>query len=98
MAQRPHSTLQGCGQGQFIDRPLPEGGSGLAATCAWVIERIDRPLTVDELAHDAACTSWDLRPAFSRRDRHDSDALDHSAAVTRSKAADLRGTCKGTEA
>jgi transcriptional regulator GlxA family with amidase domain len=41
------------GQAQFIQRPLPEGGSGLAATCAWAVERIDRPLTVDELARHA---------------------------------------------
>ena len=41
------------GQAQFIQRPLPEGGSGLAATCAWAVERIDRPLSVEELARHA---------------------------------------------
>ena len=41
------------GQAQFIQRPLPEGGSGLAATCAWAAERIDHPLTVEELARHA---------------------------------------------
>ncbi|MGH3638370.1 MAG: GlxA family transcriptional regulator, partial [Mycobacterium sp.] len=38
------------GQAQFMSRPLPESGSHLAATCAWAIERIDEPLTVDDLA------------------------------------------------
>jgi transcriptional regulator GlxA family with amidase domain len=41
------------GQAQFMQRPLPEGGSGLAVTCAWAIEQIDRPLSVRELAHHA---------------------------------------------
>jgi transcriptional regulator GlxA family with amidase domain len=38
------------GQAQFMSRALPESGSQLAATCAWAIERIDEPLTVDDLA------------------------------------------------
>jgi transcriptional regulator GlxA family with amidase domain len=38
------------GQAQFMQRPLPDSGSYLAATCAWAVERIDQPLTVDDLA------------------------------------------------
>ena len=41
------------GQAQFIQRPLPEGGRGLAGTCAWALERIDRPLSVEDLARQA---------------------------------------------
>lgn len=41
------------GQAQFMQRPLPEGGPGLAATCAWAIQEIHRPLTVAELARHA---------------------------------------------
>lgn len=41
------------GQAQFMQRPLPEGGTGLAATCAWAVEHIDRPLTVVNLADHA---------------------------------------------
>jgi transcriptional regulator GlxA family with amidase domain len=41
------------GQAQFMQRPLPESGSGLAVTCAWAIERIDSPLSVRDLAHHA---------------------------------------------
>lgn len=62
-----------------------EGGSGLAATCAWAIEGIGRPLTVDELAHHAA-TPRGPSPGISSRIRHDSDALDHCAAVLEARA------------
>jgi transcriptional regulator GlxA family with amidase domain len=41
------------GQAQFVQRPLPEGGPGLAATCAWAVQEIHRPLTVAELARHA---------------------------------------------
>jgi transcriptional regulator GlxA family with amidase domain len=41
------------GQAQFIPRPLPEGGSGLAGTCAWASQELHRPLTVAELAAHA---------------------------------------------
>lgn len=41
------------GQAQFIPRPLPELGAGLAATCAWAVTEMQRPLTVAELAEHA---------------------------------------------
>jgi AraC family transcriptional activator FtrA len=42
------------GQAQFVERPLPaEPGTGLAATRAWMLERLDAPLTVPELARHA---------------------------------------------
>ena len=42
------------GQAQFVERPLPaEPGTGLAATRAWMLERLDAPLTVEELARHA---------------------------------------------
>jgi transcriptional regulator GlxA family with amidase domain len=41
------------GQAQYMQRPLPEAGTGLAATCAWAVEHIDRPLTVVNLADHA---------------------------------------------
>jgi transcriptional regulator GlxA family with amidase domain len=41
------------GQAQFIPRPLPEGGAGLAGTCAWAVQELHRPLTVAELAAHA---------------------------------------------
>jgi transcriptional regulator GlxA family with amidase domain len=41
------------GQAQFMQRPLPVSGPVLAATCAWAIEEMARPLTVAELAAHA---------------------------------------------
>ncbi len=40
------------GQAQFVERPLPEGGS-LAPTRAWALERLHEPLTVRMLAAHA---------------------------------------------
>jgi transcriptional regulator GlxA family with amidase domain len=41
------------GQAQFIQRPLPHGGQSLAATCAWAIGEMHRPITVADLATHA---------------------------------------------
>jgi len=38
------------GQAQFVQRPLPVNGTGLAATCAWARERLAEPVTVAALA------------------------------------------------
>jgi transcriptional regulator GlxA family with amidase domain len=41
------------GQAQFMQRPLPNGGQSLAATCQWAITEMHRPITVNELAAHA---------------------------------------------
>ena len=42
------------GQSQFIERPVPEpGDTGTAATRAWALEQLDRPLTLADLADHA---------------------------------------------
>ncbi len=41
------------GQAQFVDRPAATGDGGLAATRAWLLERLDEPLTVSEMARHA---------------------------------------------
>ena len=41
------------GQAQYIDRPLPRTGSGLAETCAWAVEQLHRPISVAEMAAHA---------------------------------------------
>jgi hypothetical protein len=41
------------GQAQFMQRPLPESGPVLAATCAWAIQEMPRSLAVAELAAHA---------------------------------------------
>lgn len=51
------------GQLQFMERPVPEDGMGLAATRAWAIQEMHRPLTVAELARHAGYSSR----AFARR-------------------------------
>jgi transcriptional regulator GlxA family with amidase domain len=51
------------GQAQFLQRPLPAGGDGLGATCAWALARLAQPLTVAELADHAG---WAPR-TFARR-------------------------------
>jgi transcriptional regulator GlxA family with amidase domain len=53
------------GQAQFIERRLPEGGSPLAAACAWAVGRLEHPLTIAELAAHAGYSAR----AFSRHFR-----------------------------
>lgn len=51
------------GQAQFLTRPLPAAGDGLAATCAWMVTHLSEPLTVDDMARHAG---WAPR-TFARR-------------------------------
>jgi transcriptional regulator GlxA family with amidase domain len=51
------------GQLQFMERPVPEDGPGLAATRAWAIQEMHRPLTVADLAGHAGYSSR----TFARR-------------------------------
>jgi transcriptional regulator GlxA family with amidase domain len=52
------------GQAQFMQRPIPVTGAGLAATCAWAIQEMDRPLTVAELARHAGYAPRTLNRHF----------------------------------
>ncbi len=59
------------GQAQFIERPLPEpGASPVATTRAWLLDRLDDPPTVDEMAAHA-CMS---RRSFTRHFRDETGA------------------------
>ncbi|MDA0634564.1 helix-turn-helix domain-containing protein [Nonomuraea sp. CA-218870] len=51
------------GQSQFLERPLPPGGEGLAAVCEWALRHLAEPLTVAGLARQAG---WSAR-TFARR-------------------------------
>ena len=51
------------GQAQYVQRPVPSSGDGLAATCGWALDRLGEPLTVSELAAHAG---WSPR-SFARR-------------------------------
>lgn len=50
MVMAPH---RGGGQAQFVERPLPPDHGGLVATRAWMLEHLDRALTVSEMARHA---------------------------------------------
>jgi AraC family transcriptional activator FtrA len=68
MVVAPH---RGGGQAQFVERALPAAtGDGLEATRAWVLERLEQPLTVAAMAGHAARsdfgTATTLREHFSR--------------------------------
>ncbi len=52
------------GQAQFMQRPIPATAAGLAATCAWAIQEMDRPLTVAELARHAGYAPRTLNRHF----------------------------------
>jgi transcriptional regulator GlxA family with amidase domain len=51
------------GQAQFMERPVPDDGFGLASTRAWAIQEMQRPLTVTELAQHAGYSTR----TFARR-------------------------------
>ncbi len=51
------------GQAQWLQRPLPPPGEGLAATCAWILQHLEQPLPVADLARHAG---WAPR-TFARR-------------------------------
>jgi transcriptional regulator GlxA family with amidase domain len=42
------------GQAQFLERPIPPTGNGLSATCQWMLDRLDQPMTVSDMARHAA--------------------------------------------
>ena len=63
------------GQAQYVERPLPAGGGGLAATRAWMDERLAEPLTVEEMAAPRRLQPALLRPPLPGRDRHDAAAV-----------------------
>jgi transcriptional regulator GlxA family with amidase domain len=51
------------GQAQFMQRPVPDAGPGLADTCAWALEQMHLPLTVTDLASHAGYSAR----TFARR-------------------------------
>jgi transcriptional regulator GlxA family with amidase domain len=53
------------GQAQYIERPLPEAGSGLATTRAWMLARLGERLSIADMAGHAG---WSER-TFIRRFR-----------------------------
>jgi AraC family transcriptional activator FtrA len=60
MVVAPHRTG---GQAQFLHRPVPATGTGLAPTCEWALAHLAEPLSVADLARHA---DWAPR-TFARR-------------------------------
>ncbi|TDD14544.1 GlxA family transcriptional regulator [Nonomuraea diastatica] len=59
------SPVRPGGQSQYIETPLPaERGTSLAATRAWVLERLDRPLSLADLAGHARMSVRTLTRRF----------------------------------
>ncbi|MGF7234840.1 MAG: GlxA family transcriptional regulator [Frankia sp.] len=52
------------GQAQFLRRPVPASGGGLAATCAWAAQRLAEPLSVADLARHAGYAPRTLARLF----------------------------------
>ena len=64
------------GQAQFVERPLPaEPGGGLAATRAWMEQRLAEPLTVEAMAAPRRLLPALLRPSLRGRDGDDAAAV-----------------------
>ncbi|HXP58647.1 MAG TPA: DJ-1/PfpI family protein [Streptosporangiaceae bacterium] len=53
------------GQAQWLERPLPEPGQGLAATCQWALQHLADPLTVADLARHAGWAPRTLTRQFA---------------------------------
>ena len=78
MVVAPH---RGGGQAQFVERAVPErSDDGLGATRTWMLERLERPLTVSEMARHARPQRALVRPPLPRRDREHAAALAARAA------------------
>ncbi|MEW9552639.1 GlxA family transcriptional regulator [Nonomuraea sp. NPDC050783] len=59
------SPVRPGGQAQFIETPLPpERGTSLAATRAWALEHLDRPLALSDLARHAGISVRTLTRRF----------------------------------
>jgi transcriptional regulator GlxA family with amidase domain len=52
------------GQAQWLQRPLPPPGQGLAATCAWALQHLAQPLSVTDLAAHAGWAPRTLARRF----------------------------------
>ncbi len=52
------------GQAQWLQRPLPPPGQGLADTCAWALQHLAQPLSVADLAEHAGWAPRSLARRF----------------------------------
>jgi transcriptional regulator GlxA family with amidase domain len=81
------------GQAQYIERPLPAAGGGLAETRAWMEERLAEPLTVEELARHAGYSPR----SFARRFRAETGTTPLQWLIGR-RVAEAQRLLEGTDA
>ena len=53
------------GQAQWLERPVPPPGEGLAATCQWALEHLNEPLTVADLGRHAGWAPRTMNRRFA---------------------------------
>lgn len=63
MVVPPHRTG---GQAQYLHRPVPTSGPGLAELCAWALQNLDQRLSVAELARRAGYAPRTFARLFAR--------------------------------
>jgi transcriptional regulator GlxA family with amidase domain len=80
------------GQAQFVERPLPPENGGLAATRAWIEERLDEQLTVEDMARHASCSPR----SFARRFRAETGTTPLQWVIGR-RVAEAQRLLEGTE-
>jgi transcriptional regulator GlxA family with amidase domain len=80
------------GQAQYVERPLPAGGGGLAATRAWMEERLAEPLTVDAMAREAGYSPR----SFARRFRAETGTTPLQWLISR-RVAEAQRLLEGTD-
>ncbi len=80
------------GQAQFIERPLPDSGSGLAPTRAWMLERLHTRLSIADMARHAG---WSER-SFIRRFREETGEPP-LRWLTRARVAEARRLLESTD-
>ncbi len=80
------------GQAQFVERPLPVTGSGLAPTRAWMLDRLEERLSIADMARHAG---WSER-TFIRRFRDETGEAP-LRWLTRARVAESRRLLEATE-
>jgi transcriptional regulator GlxA family with amidase domain len=81
------------GQSQYVERPLPAADGGLAATRAWMEERLAEPLTVEEMARHAGYSER----SFARRFRAETGTTPLQWLIGR-RVAEAQRLLEGTDA
>jgi len=80
------------GQAQYVERPLPAGGGGLAPTRAWMEERLAEPTAVEAMARHAGYSPR----SFARRFRAETGTTPLQWLISR-RVAEAQRLLEGTD-